>query len=50
MTVDILPGQLSVDGAMWLVHGNEYFVVITGSDFLEGLRIEVEIMLIRHSH
>lgn len=50
MTVDIFAGQLSVDGSMWLVHRNEDFVVIAGSDFLEWLRIEIEIMLIWHSH
>jgi len=50
MAVDVLPGQLGIDSAMWLVHWDENFVIIAWNDFLERLRIEVEVMLVRHGH
>lgn len=50
MTVDILPRQLGVDGAMWLVHRNENLVIIPRHNLLERLRVEVEVVLIRHGH
>jgi len=50
MAVDVLPSQLGIDSAMWLVHWDENFVVIAWGDFLERLRIKVEVMLVRHGH
>lgn len=50
VTIDVLPGQLGIDGAMWLVHWDENFIVVAGCNLLEGLRIEVEVVLVRHGH
>lgn len=50
MTQQILPRELRIDGAMWLIHGYKNLVVLAGHQLLEGFGVEVEVVLVGHSH
>lgn len=50
MTVDILARQLGIDNAVGLVDGHKDFVVLTGCNLFEGLRIEMEVVLVGQRH